>query len=237
MSDKLVTFLMCSRGRHENFKQTIDSIVNGCLGKDKAEIFVKVDDDTNDLKTKEEILKNSGSDYRIISSPRGRGYLDMCLHYNEMAKLSTGLFLWVMTDRFTLVDNVDYCHKILLTRNVYKDNIYNIHITNEAANVVCRTPSIKHPSNFPLITREWYNITKTISEVPPDDRVITITANLLNRNLCIFDQPIVIATLFKDELKSENQIIWDSHLKPKHSREQSFNHAVQLFELLRPHLL
>jgi hypothetical protein len=180
-----ISFLIMSRDRPELFSKTVQSIINTCSNLSGIEILLKLDSDTFLFNEYNKTLLNSNIKYKILTFDRMRGWLDIHTFDNELAKLAQGLFLWHFTDDIHFVDGFDWFSKILETRNIFADNIYNIRCTG---NMSTKT----RWSIAPIVTREWYNIFGCISPMPSPDLFFKKLNEHIRRMIEISEFPFII---------------------------------------------
>ena len=93
MDDILVSMLLPCRGRHEGTRQSLASLL---LASDPSRIEVLVRADDDDPLTAQIMQEQWPFQVKTIVGPRGNGYADLHLMYNELAAQARGrfLFLW-----------------------------------------------------------------------------------------------------------------------------------------------
>lgn len=99
-SGPLISILLPARGRPQQLRKSLDSLISLAYRPRDIEFLVKVDeDDVETLRTAEDIgrvMISMGIQFQLCVGPRGRGYYDIHLWLNEMIKISKGdwLFSW-----------------------------------------------------------------------------------------------------------------------------------------------
>lgn len=94
----LVTILCPTRGRPEYLAQSIDSLFSLAKNPSCIELLFKIDDDDE---TTLEVVKHIGSmvpNTQALVSPRGNGFQDIHLWYNQLSSVASGDWLLVWND-------------------------------------------------------------------------------------------------------------------------------------------
>jgi hypothetical protein len=99
MSTMLCSVLIPSRARAERLRKTIRSI-RSTSDSARVEILVRFDDD--DAGSLALIPELEGGGIRVIVGPRGQGYQDLHLFYDELARAANGAWIFIMNDDATV---------------------------------------------------------------------------------------------------------------------------------------
>lgn len=89
---KLVTLMLPTRGRFESFSRSMASLRDTASDFSDVEVLARIDDDEADPDRYAKLVSN------LIVGPRGRGYADLHLMYNEMCAKAQGRFLFLWND-------------------------------------------------------------------------------------------------------------------------------------------
>ena len=100
MSTPLVSVLLPTRGRVAHLERSLKSLAETIDQKVRAEIIVRCDDD--DLETKRWLEAHSKTWSLLLHGPRGQGYADLHLMYDDMCRMSRGQFLFMWNDDNTM---------------------------------------------------------------------------------------------------------------------------------------
>ena len=153
----MISILTPTRNSPTEFKSMVDSLVKTCSNKSLVEILVKIDDDTDDIKYVESTLKRSGFKYTILSSPRGRGILDIPKYVDELFKISIGLIVWGIADDI-IITTGDWVKDLMSTRDRIQDNIYIAYPKYASKMSQARNNKFRGSGNgTPVLSREMYN--------------------------------------------------------------------------------
>ena len=98
---KKVSIMIPVRGRVDKFEKCVGSFASTGSWKHKTEFIVKVDTDESTVPYCD-ILSKYGYDFKILQYSRPRGYNDLYVFWNDMARLSQGESLWMMNDDVTI---------------------------------------------------------------------------------------------------------------------------------------
>ncbi|MCK9273203.1 hypothetical protein M0P65_06685 [Candidatus Gracilibacteria bacterium] len=98
----LVSVLIPSRDRVDILKNSISSLLDNAKNSDRIEILVKFDFDDVQTITRFNSLTFRKQD-KVLFGERFRGYKDHYLFLNDLAKLSTGEFLFTWNDDTTMM--------------------------------------------------------------------------------------------------------------------------------------
>jgi len=94
---KLISILMPTRGNIGGLMLALGSIKRTATNMDEVEILLRMDDDDpNRTAIADGLAADFGA--RTIVGPRGRGYIDMGVFINDLAKEATGQWCWLMDD-------------------------------------------------------------------------------------------------------------------------------------------
>lgn len=96
MSGPIASILVPTRGRVPYLKRSLESLAENIDQKTRAEIIVRCDDD--DVETKRFLESNSNLWSMMVHGPRGGGYADLHLMYDDMCRMSRGQFLFMWND-------------------------------------------------------------------------------------------------------------------------------------------
>ena len=73
----MISILIPTRDSKGQFVKCVNSLVESCSHKDEVEYIVKVDNDTSEGNAINKFLKKRGCKYKLITSDRKRGYIDV----------------------------------------------------------------------------------------------------------------------------------------------------------------
>jgi hypothetical protein len=142
-----ISFLLMSRGRPEQFRKSVLSLIRNVTNKENQEIICRLDWDDPKI---EQYLKCADWNQKFIIADRGNGYFDFGKNIDECAKLATGDLLWQWAD-----------DALMMTQEY--DRIVAEQLTKELTNisvVSSRVISDRSGGNYPFgffaVTRNLY---------------------------------------------------------------------------------
>ena len=152
----MISVLVPTRNASVQFESLIHSLSTQCEDKSMIEILVKVDDDTTDSRYANYIPKCWGfKNYRVLSSPRGRGYLDLNNYLHSLARVAQGSIFWLIMD--DMIVEGDWANAILSTRDRVPDNIFLAYSHYACSSVKWRDKKFRTTGNAnPVVSREMY---------------------------------------------------------------------------------
>lgn len=102
----LVSVLLPTRGRPQDFCESVSSLYDLAIDKHAMEFIVKVDDDDQaTLDALPRLQDLLGYQLKVLKSPRGGGYKDMHLWVNEMSRMASGDWLFIWNDDARMMSN------------------------------------------------------------------------------------------------------------------------------------
>lgn len=99
----LVSILIPTRGRPRGLTDTVGSLYNLAKEKSNLEFIFKVDDDDKETTNLVHKIADKLPICKVVSSPRGRGYLDLHKWINQMCSIASGDWLFLMNDDAVMV--------------------------------------------------------------------------------------------------------------------------------------
>jgi len=179
----MISILTPTRNSPREFRSLITSLIRRCSNKSIVEVLIKIDDDTDDRKYVESTMRRSGFKYTILSTKRGKGYLDINKYLDELAKISKGSILWLIMDDIVVVRG-DWVKCLMSTRDRISDNIYIAYSKCASTRLQLSQNKFRGSGNgVPIVSREMY--TKLgcfgIDGVPFDSYIRGISNSLPSR--------------------------------------------------------
>ena len=97
---KVVSVMLPSRGRPDSLRAALRSLAETCSNPKQVEVLIRLDDDdTQTLAIQDSLVAECAPiDLRIIVGPRGNGYKDLQVYFNELAAAARGDFLFLFND-------------------------------------------------------------------------------------------------------------------------------------------
>ncbi len=167
-SGPLVSVLLPTRGRIHHLYQAVASLYASCRDKSLVEFIIKADDD--DLPTIDlaKGMIRDGLQGKLLVSPRGRGYLDMHVWVNNMAKEAKGDWLFLWNDDARMV--TDGWDQILLYSAIGQDCPW--HGVKEICMLVAPTVGRPDAAEFAFVRRKLVEVLGHYSLNPHTDNWI-----------------------------------------------------------------
>lgn len=159
MNSPLVTVMVPSRGRVQLLERSLLSLRS--MAKDPSRVQVVARVDADDRATVEFVNTRKDLVSNVITAPRGRGYADLHLMYNDMCKLAQGRFLFLWNDDATLVSH-DW-DEDLARFDDGKICYINSNLNDGRGRDVYL---------FPIVHRSWYDTTGHFSMSPHNDTYV-----------------------------------------------------------------
>lgn len=171
----LVSILFPTRGRVEELRKALDSLVSLAQVQANLEFIFKADDDdTPTIEYLNYLKANLPLNMEIIVSPRGRGYHDMHLWVNEMSIKAKGDWLIIWNDDALMqTQNWD-----TILENIEIDN-KRWHGCEDVACLVMNT--VNHPGarGFFFLRRKVFEILGRFSLIPHNDTWVTTMMDMV----------------------------------------------------------
>jgi len=161
MSSKLVSVMVPTRRRTALLKRSLESLRATCdlPFNDQIEVIVRCDDD--DKETQEFLMENKDLWTTLVHGPRGAGYADLHVMYNEMCHLATGRFLFLWND-----------DAIMLTPG------WDLELARHDDGKLCYLTSGLHDGRgrdqflFPIVHRSYYDVLGVFSRSAHNDTYV-----------------------------------------------------------------
>jgi len=139
-----ISIIFPTRGRHTILSRVIESLERGLSPTMSIEFCIKVDsDDTDSIKTLQQLNKPN---IKILITPRGRGYLDLPIFFNQLFQISEGEFIWCWSDDAYFEDPgdlLDFIEKTPSSPLKHKQPL-----------VISNSPT----SNFPILHSDLFEV-------------------------------------------------------------------------------
>jgi len=161
-SEFLVSVLVPTRNRVKLLEKSLRSLKDNARldFKQKIEIIIKLDED--DVATQNWVIQNNAELWTtLLPGPRGRGYADLHVYYNDMCRLARGefLFLW-NDDAEMLTPGWD----LEINRQLDGKPCY---LQSEVSDIRGRDAFL-----FPIVHRSWYDSCGHFSMSPHNDTYV-----------------------------------------------------------------
>lgn len=155
---------MPTRGRYEMAKKSIDSLFDNCKDPNNFEVLLAVDNDDIETTEKLEAYASDKSNVRLVYFER-QYYRGLHNYINRLASEATGTSLMLWNDDST-IDSKNWDEEILNNHNTFcvlSPKVQNMEHFWRHIGVL-----------FPIIPKEWIDITEEWAQVPACDSVIDI---------------------------------------------------------------
>lgn len=156
-SKPIISILIPTRGSPVSFRNTVESFAKTCVDTSRVEFLIKTDKDTKDQKYVRRVFKEFPFTYEILNSPRQNGYVDLPRFFNDLAKLSNGMFLWLISDDVQIIQG-NWVKEIFRSRGVISDNLFIAYAKFAISADKLRQKRFRETGNgCPIVTRELYD--------------------------------------------------------------------------------
>lgn len=92
----MISVLIPTRGRDERLRRTVAVLMDKAEDPSRVEILLRVDEDDPAA------YEPGAIPWRVVRGPRGRGYRDLHLFYDELARVAAGQWLYIYGDDVTM---------------------------------------------------------------------------------------------------------------------------------------
>lgn len=166
---KKVSILMPTRNRYELAKKSIDSMFDNCLSTENFEVLLAVDHDDVDSNAKlSEYIKDKPN-VKMFFYER-QYYRGLNVYINDLALKAEGTSLMLWNDDST-IESKNWDHEILSNHNTF----------------CVLSPKVSNMEDFwrhvgvlyPILPKEWIEVTGEWARVPACDSVIDIISKRL----------------------------------------------------------
>lgn len=145
----LVSILLPTRQRPELMLKAVKSLIEKASDPSRIEVLLKIDtDDQRTYTSRCSELERVTPNYKILISPRQRGYADLHTHVNELCGIAEGEYLFLWNDDATMQTEHWDEYVAEHSQGVFGNPICVIQIDN--------TDGWKY--GFPLVHRKVYEI-------------------------------------------------------------------------------
>lgn len=187
----LVSILLPTRKRPAHLCAALDTINSFATNKQDLEFILKLDDD--DQETIDLVQKfKSLIKIKTLVTERGRGYGDLHLWYNEMARMATGDWLFPFTDSARMTQ--EGWDTLIETMCMVKDTTW--HGCKDICLLLCQTIGKPRAQEYLFIRRGIFDVLGFISGGIPINQWIISSVSILG---CAFPIPIEIQHLVIDD--------------------------------------
>lgn len=161
-----ISVIIPSRERFYHLGEAIGSLLKNAHSPEQIEILIKVDNDDPQLSLYKTLP------YKVVTSDRGAGYIDMHRYFNELCKASTGDWILLFNDD---------------ARMVTKD--WDLRLTNKAKEVpsICILQIVTSDALnlFPIVSRAFYEALGHFSMSPHGDTYLEVIAQAIGRQFSV----------------------------------------------------
>lgn len=228
-----ISIIYPTRKRYDLFVKSTDSLIEKCSDLNNLEILVAMDDDDIDTIEKTREYMTDKPFMKLYISER-HFYKNLNLYVNAAAKEATGDFLLLWNDD-CIMESKDY--DLIMDKYKNKFVVVNPLVVNHAE--YCRTDN---QMLFPIIPREWINITGRWSNSGACDSWVQIISNELNLSLYeddikIFHDRYDLTRNNHDEVYVES--VLDKNFIAYHSffTDEKHNERMEDLRLVREYLI
>lgn len=209
----LISIILPTRGRSQGLINTVDSLHSLARDKYNLEFIFKADDD--DISTIYTVDKMSSliPNCKSITSPRGRGYLDLHIWINQMCEVASGDWLFLMNDDAVMAtQDWDDTIKKTVPAEIWPG-------MTEICLLVLGEEGVPNSTAFSLLRRQTYDLLGHLSLSPLCDgwlwKIMACCGCLgYTPNISVKHQRIC------DQLSKENSAVSKAALKASFSYEQ-----------------
>lgn len=159
--DRLVTVMVPTRNRVPLLEKSLQSLLNTADLELNKQIEITVRHDDDDEATSRFLMNNPQLWSTVVHGPRGRGYADLHLMYNEMCVLARGRFLFLWNDDAEMLTPG---WDLEIARH---DDGKPCYLTSKLVDGRGRDEYL-----FPIVHRSWYDVTGHFSMSPHNDTYV-----------------------------------------------------------------